>query len=549
LPAADGQGLLKSVALNVYVRDRSPGARFPSRAYILPRAESAAIPVETVNTAKLDLTLYRVSDRNLLRTIQDDYFARPLAQYQVEGFSSQVGEELWKGSAEVGMEVNRDVTTRLPMDEAIEGLPAGIYALKAAVPGVDEYETPAAWQWFVISDLGITTMSGVDGLHVFVRSLGTAAAKEGVTVDLVSRANAVLATTTTDAMGYASFAPGLTRGANGADPALVVVREGDGDLAFLSLTDPEFDLSDRGVEGHEPAPPVDVFLTTDRGAYRAGETVHVTALTRDAQAQAIPGLPLTAVLTRPDGVEYARALAEDGGAGGHVFDLPIADTAPRGVWRLEVLADLEAEALASQTFLVEDFLPERIDFALALSQPEVRLEDSPELTLDARYLFGAPGADLGIEGEVLLREAKGLAAFPGYRFGRHDEPFNAQMVSFGGERTDDAGTATVALALPEVTDPARPLEMQVTARVTEGSGRPVERQLVQPITPTAPMIGVKPLFDGVVGEGSDARFQLIGVGPDQAPAPMPVKWVLTRIETDYQWYQQYGNWNWEPIVS
>ncbi|PTE22849.1 PAN domain-containing protein [Cereibacter changlensis JA139] len=549
LPAADGQGLLKSVALNVYVRDRSPGARFPSRAYILPRAESAAIPVETVNTAKLDLTLYRVSDRNLLRTIQDDYFARPLAQYQVEGFSSQVGEELWKGSAEVGMEVNRDVTTRLPMDEAIEGLSAGIYALKAAVPGVDEYETPAAWQWFVISDLGITTMSGVDGLHVFVRSLGTAAAKEGVTVDLVSRANAVLATTTTDAMGYASFAPGLTRGANGADPALVVVREGDSDLAFLSLTDPEFDLSDRGVEGHEPAPPVDVFLTTDRGAYRAGETVHVTALTRDAQAQAIPGLPLTAVLTRPDGVEYARALAEDGGAGGHVFDLPIAGTAPRGVWRLEVLADLEAEALASQTFLVEDFLPERIDFALALSQPEVRLEDSPELTLDARYLFGAPGADLGIEGEVLLREAKGLAAFPGYRFGRHDEPFNAQMASFGGERTDDAGTATVALALPEVTDPARPLEMQVTARVTEGSGRPVERQLVQPITPTAPMIGVKPLFDGVVGEGSDARFQLIGVGPDQAPAPMPVKWVLTRIETDYQWYQQYGNWNWEPIVS
>ncbi len=59
---------------------------------------------------------------------------------------------------------------------------------------------------------------------------------------------------------------------------MVVVREGQTDIAFLSLTDPEFDLSDRGVEGREAAPPVDVFLTTDRGAYRAGETVHVTAL-------------------------------------------------------------------------------------------------------------------------------------------------------------------------------------------------------------------------------------------------------------------------------
>ena len=50
----------------------------------------------------------------------------------------------------------------------------------------------------MISDLGVTTMSGVDGLHVFVRSLGTAAAKPGVTVELLSRANAVLGTATTD---------------------------------------------------------------------------------------------------------------------------------------------------------------------------------------------------------------------------------------------------------------------------------------------------------------------------------------------------------------
>jgi uncharacterized protein YfaS (alpha-2-macroglobulin family) len=46
---------------------------------------------------------------------------------------------------------------------------------------------PPGWQWFVISDLGVTTMSGVDGLHVFVRSLGTAEAKAGVTVELLNR--------------------------------------------------------------------------------------------------------------------------------------------------------------------------------------------------------------------------------------------------------------------------------------------------------------------------------------------------------------------------
>ena len=146
----------------------------------------------------------------------------------------------------------------------------------------------------------------------------------------MNRANAVLGTAMTDDQGYARFDAGLTRGTGGSAPAMVVVKDGADDIAFLSLTDPEFDLSDRGVEGREPSPPVDVFLTTDRGAYRAGETVYATALARDAEAAAVEGLPLTAILNRPDGVEYSRQLVEDKGAGGHVFALPIAGSRPAG---------------------------------------------------------------------------------------------------------------------------------------------------------------------------------------------------------------------------
>ena len=277
LPAADGQTMAKSVDVTQYVRDRAPGVRFSGRGYVLPKSGDAFLPVETVNTEKLDLTLFRVTDRNLLRSIQDYYFGSPMQEYSESYFKDTVGEEIWKGAATVGQDVNKDVTTRLPLAEALAGMPAGIYALKAAVPGVDPYVVPAGWQWFVVSDLGITTMTGVDGLHVFVRSLGTAGAKPGVTVELLNRANAVLGTATTDADGYARFDAGLTRGTGGSAPAMVVVRDGEADIAFLSLTDPEFDLSDRGVEGREAAPPVDVFLTTDRGAYRAGETVYATA--------------------------------------------------------------------------------------------------------------------------------------------------------------------------------------------------------------------------------------------------------------------------------
>ncbi|MDB5664640.1 MAG: alpha-2-macroglobulin family protein [Cypionkella sp.] len=548
LPAADGQSLAKSIDITAYVRDRNPGVRFPGRGYVLPRTGAASIPVETVNTAKLDLSLYHVTDRNLLRSLQSGYFGTPMADYQEYDFSSQIGSEIWTGTGSVKQDINVDVTTRLPLDEALKDQPPGVYALRAAVPGVDPYVVPAGWQWFVVSDLGLTTMSGVDGLHVFVRSLGTAAAENGVTVDLLSTTNEVLASVKTDAQGYAKFDAALALGTGGQAPAMIVAHD-DADLAFLSLTDPEFDLSDRGVAGREASPPVDVFLTTDRGAYRAGETIYATALSRDAETTAIEGLPLTAILKRPDGVEYSRAQMNDAGAGGHVFAMPIGGNAPRGVWTLEVYADLEAAALTTQTVLVEDFLPERIDFTLALADQPIRLGDVPQVTVDAKYLFGAPGADLAIEGEVLLRAAKELEAWPGYVFGRYDAPFDAQLSSFGNIRTDADGKAIVDLSLPEVEDPGRPLEMRATVRVAEGSGRPVERRIDKLLAPSSDLIGIKPLFDDVVPEGAEAAFNLVGINAESKAAPMKVKWTITRIETNYQWYQNNSSWNWEPVTS
>ena len=546
LPAADGQVLTASVDITQYIRDRNPGVRFPGRAYVLPRTGDPAVPVETVNTDALDLVLYRVTDRNLIRSFQNGYLSAPMAEWQEYDFTAQTGTEVWRGTASVGMEVNRDITTRLPMAEALAGQEAGVYALRASVPGKPAWQVPAGWQWFTVSDLGVTTLSGVDGLHVFVRSLSSAEAKAGVEVELLSNGNEVLGAVVTDAQGYARFDAGLTKGVGAAAPALVVAREGEADVAFLSLNDPEFDLSDRGVEGREAAPPVDVFLATDRGAYRAGETVFATALARDSGAAAIEGLPLTVVVKRPDGVEHARQVVNDWG-GGYVISQPILASAPRGVWRMEVLADADAPPLTATTFLVEDFLPERIDFDVDLPEG-LRPGEVAEMGVTARYLFGAPGADLAVEGEILLRAAAGLPGWDSYRFGPHDSPFSAVMQGFDPARTDAAGLARVTVGLPDVGDPGVPLEARVAVRLAEGSGRPVERVTTVPLAAGGPMIGVRPMFDGVVAENAEARFTLAGVGVDGKATPMAARWELIRIETTYQWYQSFGNWMWEPVT-
>ena len=549
LPAASGETLQADVALQVYVRDRTAAARFAGRAYVLPRSADAALPVETVNTDTLDLRLRRISDRNLVRAIRESYFGRPLSAYEDDQFAGDLAQEIWTGTAEVQNELNREMTTRLPLGDALSGQSPGIFALSAAVPGQDPYDHAAAMQWFVLSDLGLTTWSGVDGMQVAVRGLSDAGPRAGVRLSLISRANAVLGTATTDKDGFAAFAPGLTRGSGASEPALLMAEEADTDLAFLPLTDPAFDLSDRGVEGHPPAPPIDTFLTTDRGAYRTGETIFATALTRDAEAQAITGLPLTAILRRPDGVEYSRQSAANPKAGGHVFAMPLGPDVPRGPWRLDLLTDVDGPALASTVLLVEDFLPERIDFDLSLPDAPLRLGQTAPLSVEARYLFGAPGADLAIEGDLRLRATRSLAGWEGYLFGPHDAAFGTQTRAVPDARTDAAGLARIALPVPELDEkPAQPLTAEVVLRIAEGSGRPVERRLARPIAPDAPVIGIKPRFDDVLPEGAEAVFDLIAVGPEGAATPMPVRWTVNRVDTRYQWYQLYGNWEWEPVT-
>ncbi len=549
LPAASGEELAKNVTLDLYVRDRSPAVRFPGRSYVLPATGDVAIPIETVNLDEVDLTLRRISDRSILRTIQEGYFGRPLSVWQEDQFGDDLAETIWTGTGEVGRELNKDVTTRLPMQDVVGDLTPGIYALKASVPDSDPYETPSATQWFVVSNLGIATMSGTDGLHVFARALGDAGVAPDIEVTLLSRSNAILGTAVTDADGYAAFEPGLLLGNGGASPAMVLARSGD-DLTFLSLTEPEFDLSDRGVEGRGPAGPIDTFLTTDRGAYRAGETIHATVLTRNGEAEAIQGLPVVVVLTRPDGVEYARQTSQDGVAGGHVFGFLTSGTVPRGSWRLDVHADPDAPPLASTKVLVEDFLPERIDFDLTLPAGMLRVEDAPRLSVEVKYLFGAPAADLPVEGEAFVRTTRTLDAFPGYRFGRHDSDPGTTVWYFEEPyRTDPTGRAVIDLSLETPQDHYRPMEAVIAVRVSEGSGRPVERKTTRAIAPVGPVIGIKPNFEDVLSENSEASFSLVALDNQQQKTTMPVRWIVNRVETRYQWYQYSGNWDWEPVTT
>ena len=552
LPSVVKETLAKSAEFTIFVRDRKPFVRFSGKAYVLPRAGQRGIPVLSVNTNAVALSIFRIGDRNLIDTLLGYDFQRNLSHYQAERLANERGAKVWSGEFAVEPKLNTEVTTAFPLDQAVKDLGPGIYAMTAEPKDAvtNDYGQQAT-QWFIVSDLGLTAYTTHDGVDVFIHSLASAEPRGSVEVRLIARNNEVLATRQSDRNGFIHFEAGLARGEGGAAPAAIVASERS-DYAFLSLKAPAFDLSDRGVAGRPIPVGLDAFVYTERGVYRTGESVAITALLRDARGSAAPNVPLTLVVERPDGVEYRRALVADQGLGGHSLSVPIVASASTGTWRVAAYTDPKRPPVGETTFMVEDYVPDRIEFSLASQAKEISRSAPAQLSVEGHFLYGAPASKLELSGEVTVGIAKERAGFPGYAFGLADDEITAvrdELDDLPG--TDASGKATFPVKLSELPASGRPLEAQITVSMAESGGRAVERKLTLPVTPDAPMIGIKPMFSGrSLADGANAEFDVVSVAPNGDTMARPgLRYDLLKVETRYQWYQQSGQWEYEPVKS
>lgn len=552
LPAALGEVLSAPVVLSVYVQDRGQSARFTGDSFVLPASARRGIPVVTVNMEAADMKLYRIGDRSLAQLLSGYQFLRQLDGYDLSSISDQMGEPVWEGQLAIANDLNKEVTTSFPVDEALPNRKPGVYVLTAQ-PLDDNSDTWAsrATQWFVVSDIGLSTYTGQDGLNVFARSLGTAKPMTEVELTLLARNNEILGTAKTDAEGRATFNPGLTRGDGGLAPAVLMASQGDGDFVFLDMTRAGFDLSDRGVTGRAAPAALDVYAWTERGIYRVGETVHAAALARDDTAKA-NDLPLTFIFTRPDGVEDRRIVSQGGSAGGHAVDLALSSAAMRGTWTLAIHTDPKQPAIASQMFLVEDFVPDRIEFTLTSDRKEIAVGETAEATVDGRFLYGAPAAGLALEGEVTLSTKRDWDAFTGYSFGLADEQDGeaTRTPLTGLPAVGDDGKSTFPIDVASAPSTTRLVNAAVTVRMRETGGRAVEERLDIGILPQGTMIGIRPDFaGGEVPQGGTAKFSLIAAQPNGQRTALPgAQWSLVKVERNYQWYRSGSSWNYEPVT-
>ena len=96
------------------------------------------------------------------------------------------------GPIDISSKLNQTMVTAIPIADAVPTMKPGAYVITAAGNRRPQPWGPLATQWFIVSDLGLTALSGHDGVHAIVRSLSTAEPVAGVKLQLIVVNNDIL---------------------------------------------------------------------------------------------------------------------------------------------------------------------------------------------------------------------------------------------------------------------------------------------------------------------------------------------------------------------
>jgi alpha-2-macroglobulin len=555
LPAADEETLARAEVVTVDFEDRPAYVGFEGSGFILPRLEADGLALQTVNVDQVKVSILRVNDRALVGkniTSGDTSAAGEWSYTWGPDAASDVGVPVYSGKLDVKRETNIAVTTVFPLAEAIGSLQPGAYFIEVSDASVDEPSEPpaSARRWIVFTDLALTAYRGDQGMDVVLRSLQSALPVNAARVSLIAENNEVLGTAQSNSFGQARFEAPLLRGEGPLRPKMLMAYGPAGDFAALDLQRLPLDLSGMQVSGRTESGVVDAFAYLDRGIYRPGETAYITALLRDAEAMATTDRPARLILRKPNGLVAAEkrlAVNELGVQGVARWDYVVPRAAARGRWTLSVEVD-GVGGVGGTSFQVEDFVPQRIAVEIdADDTTPIRADQRRTLDAETRFLYGAPGAGLRARAEARITlDPAPFKAWSGFSFGLISESFGDEILELGNQTTDGAGRARFVLdpagRLAEIT---RPLRIQAVVEVEEPGGRAVAESVRIPYRPRGQYLGIKPQFDGSVGAGEGARFDLIAVDAGGEPVAVNAQWKLIEIDYDYHWYQdRSGGWRW-----
>ena len=526
---------------------------FSDNGFILSKGSSKGVPIFTTNIDEIDLSLVRISERSIKDIMQNSNisFKRNLGRWQLDNILQQTGVLVWEGKFTASSLRNVRVEQALPIEKVLENLPEGLFLLVAREAQTKSVKySQITSQWILNTNMGVSAARYAQGMTVNVRALDTAKPISNAEVDLITRSNDIVFSGKTDSEGTLTLPEPAVRGKQANAPSHLVVRSKK-DFSFLALNHAALDLSSLDIGGRVLSNAGDAYLFTDRGIYRPRETVHLTGLVRNKNANTDGVENVELVIHRPNGSVYKKLFPKLGHEASFAQEFKLPADSPRGSWRIDVNTIVAHDTIGSAEIDVQDFIPERLKVDVEKNKDLAKLGDSIETHVIAKFLYGAPASDLGVEAEAVIQTLNKSAlrekGAESYSFGDALQPFNKRSMSSYGSRTSITGHSIVTSKASNIVFPSlydfgaatSPLEISVAIGVQEPGGRTTKVKSKQIVMGNKHLIGVRSLMGDQISSTESAVFNVKQWDQDFSQTSV----------VSLQWQVQPMYWNWDYDYS
>ncbi|MDW8365808.1 MAG: MG2 domain-containing protein [Abditibacteriales bacterium] len=258
----------------------------------------------------------------------------------------------------------------------------GLYVVRA------EVGAKVAYQYALVTDLGIIVKHAPRALMVYAMSLTNSRPLQGVKVDVIER-NMPKSTGTTDATGIAHIVGKF-------DGSCLVLAQHNDSLAWLT----SYTYARDWEEGYT------AYLYTDRPIYRPNQTVYFKGIVRhyntpgSALTYNVPAGKRVRVVVRDVNGDVVHKDALTLNAFGSFYgSFRLPDTAPLGNY--DLVARVDNEEIGFASFAVAEYRKPEFTVTVKTDRKRYVLGDTVRVSGNARYYFGSPVAKAKVRYTVM----------------------------------------------------------------------------------------------------------------------------------------------------
>lgn len=415
----NGQRLERARDVRFATRDFPPGL-FPPNASSGFREPWHPYRFKAINVKRVDADLYTFRGADLVRFLRCQRTSLSWSGVCLAKRSSTRHSVKLRGAP------NKLVTGTL-------NLPHGLIAVRFGSPQVVDYKGKRVVFYRTISrtNLGLQARLTAYGLTIWVTSLRKARPSAGTKVTLYDPSGRKLWGGKTGARGVVELPLSALGAKNGRrPPSLVVLASTKADLSYLVLNTGRrgrcgwgsyrsswrYRWRSHETVGHSASeiarcdrlrgdkPVLAGYVSTERGIYRPGHTVHLHGAVRRYKAwRGAPATGLTAQLRliNSSSVEVGRKRVKLDDHGVFLARMPLPGVGRLGYHRAELWAG--GRKIASHSFRVKEYRPPRFVTRVRVKPDPVFADGTLDVAVTGRFLFG--GAMAGAAFDVTIQRS------------------------------------------------------------------------------------------------------------------------------------------------